>query len=301
MSELPIKQGWIRALIFIPIWFVTMMIFVGLGTVAMMMIAGVDMNDTAAVEEWAMGMEGMGFASPMMLAMSLLQITASFAAIWFMMAIFNKEPLTNIGLSVKGRGKEMLAGLGAALLFIGGIFLILWCFDAIIVVGEKPVLLSSQIMVSLMLFVAAFDEEIVFRGYVLNNLMDSMNRWWALGISSLVFALMHAGNPNVWSTFVPMTELFAAGFILGISYTFTKNLWFPTFFHFGWNFFQGLFGFEISGIGVDTWKAIVHENSGQVPDIISGGAFGIEGSVISLTLTILGTYAIYRYYIDGQQ
>ena len=299
-SPLPINQGWLRALIFMPIWFVTMMIFVGLGTVAMMMIAGVDMTDTAAVEEWAMGMEGMGFASPMMLVMSLLQITASFASIWFMMTIFNKEPLTNIGLSIKDRAQEMLVGLGAALLFIGGIFLILWILGAITVtgvVGLKP----EVMIVSLMLFVAAFDEEIVFRGYVLNNLMDSMNRWWALGISSAVFALMHAGNPNVWSTFVPMSELFAAGFILGISYTFTKNLWFPTFFHFGWNFFQGLFGFEISGLNVDSWKVLAHENSGQVPDIISGGSFGIEGSVISLTLTILGTYAIYRYYTDGQQ
>ena len=247
-----------------------------------------------------MGVEGMGFASPMMLVMSLLQITASFASIWFMMTIFNKEPLTNIGLSIKDRGQEMLVGLGAALLFIGGIFLILWILGAITVtgvVGLKP----EVMIVSLMLFVAAFDEEIVFRGYVLNNLMDSMNRWWALGISSAVFALMHAGNPNVWSTFVPMSELFAAGFILGISYTFTKNLWFPTFFHFGWNFFQGLFGFEISGLNVDSWKVLAHENSGQVPDIISGGSFGIEGSVISLTLTILGTYAIYRYYTDGQQ
>ena len=300
MSELPVKQGWLRALIFMPIWFVTIMVFVGLGTVAMMMIAGVDMTDTAAVEEWAMGMEGMGFASPMMLVMSLLQITASFASIWFMMTIFNKEPLTNIGLSIKDRGQEMLVGLGAALLFIGGIFLILWILGAITVtgvVGLKP----EVMIVSLMLFVAAFDEEIVFRGYVLNNLMDSMNRWWALGISSAVFALMHAGNPNVWSTFVPMSELFAAGFILGISYTFTKNLWFPTFFHFGWNFFQGLFGFEISGLNVDSWKMLAHENSGQVPDIISGGSFGIEGSVISLMLTILGTYAIYRYYTDGQQ
>ena len=299
-SPLPINQGWLRALIFMPIWFVTIMVFVGLGTVAMMMIAGVDMTDTAAVEEWAMGMEGMGFASPMMLVMSLLQITASFASIWFMMTIFNKEPLTNIGLSIKDRAQEMLVGLGAALLFIGGIFLILWILGAITVtgvVGLKP----EVMIVSLMLFVAAFDEEIVFRGYVLNNLMDSMNRWWALGISSAVFALMHAGNPNVWSTFVPMSELFAAGFILGISYTFTKNLWFPTFFHFGWNFFQGLFGFEISGLNVDSWKVLAHENSGQVPDIISGGSFGIEGSVISLTLTILGTYAIYRYYTDGQQ
>ncbi|MEE3242097.1 MAG: CPBP family intramembrane glutamic endopeptidase [Candidatus Neomarinimicrobiota bacterium] len=295
MSEPVVKKGWLRALIFMPIWFLTMMVVVGGGSVLMMVLAGVDMQDPASVEGYAAGMESMDFASPMMLAMSLLQITASFAAIWFMMTVFNKEPLTNIGLSIKDRGQEMLAGLGAALLFIGGIFLILWCFGAITVtgaVGLKP----GVMMVSLMLFVAAFDEEIVFRGYVLNNLMDSMNRWWALGVSSVVFALMHAGNPNVWSTFVPMTELFAAGFILGISYTFTKNLWFPTFFHFGWNFFQGLFGFEISGMGVDSWKAIAHENSGQVPDIISGGAFGIEGSVISLCCTILGTYLIYKYY-----
>jgi len=295
MSEPVVKKGWLRALIFMPIWFLTMMVVVGGGSVLMMVLAGVDMQDPASVEGYAAGMESMDFASPMMLAMSLLQITASFAAIWFMMTVFNKEPLSNIGLSIKDRGQEMLAGLGAALLFIGGIFLILWCFGAITVtgaVGLKP----GVMMVSLMLFVAAFDEEIVFRGYVLNNLMDSMNRWWALGVSSVVFALMHAGNPNVWSTFVPMTELFAAGFILGISYTFTKNLWFPTFFHFGWNFFQGLFGFEISGMGVDSWKAIAHENSGQVPDIISGGAFGIEGSVISLCCTILGTYLIYKYY-----
>ena len=295
MSEPVVKKGWLRALIFMPIWFLTMMVVVGGGSVLMMVLAGVDMQDPASVEGYAAGMESMDFASPMMLAMSLLQITASFAAIWFMMTVFNKEPLTNIGLSIKDRGQEMLAGLGAALLFIGGIFLILWCFGAITVtgaVGLKP----GVMMVSLMLFVAAFDEEIVFRGYVLNNLMNSMNRWWALGISSVIFALMHAGNPNVWSTFVPMTELFAAGFILGISYTFTKNLWFPTFFHFGWNFFQGLFGFEISGMGVDSWKAIAHENSGQVPDIISGGAFGIEGSVISLCCTILGTYLIYKYY-----
>ena len=54
-------------------------------------------------------------------------------------------------------------------------------------------------------------------------------------------------------------------------------------------------------VNVDSWKVLAHENSGQVPDIISGGSFGIEGSVISLTLTILGTYAIYRYYTDGQQ
>ena len=201
----------------------------------------------------------------------------------------------SIGLSVKDKANEMLVGLGFALAFIGGLFFVLWLLGAITItgyVGFKP----GVFFVSMMLFLAAFDEELIFRGYILNSMMDSSSRWVALAGSSALFALMHAGNPSVWSNWVPMTELFAAGFILGISYTFTKNLWFPTFFHFGWNFFQGLFGFEISGINVDSWKMISHENTGNVPDIISGGAFGIEGSVITLSCTIICTYFIYKYY-----
>ena len=295
-----IKNGWLRAILFMPIWFFAQAIVQGFGVVAIMISSGVNMEDPAAVEAFGTSMQGMGFGSPMMLLMSVLGIISSCGAIWFMMAVVNREPLMNIGLSVENRGKEMLVGLGGALLFIGGIFLILWTLGAITVTGLVG-FKSEVFMVSMMLFVAAFNEEIVFRGYLLKNMMEETdNRWIALAGSSVFFALVHSGNPSVWSTWVPMTELFAAGFILGISYTFTKNLWLPTFFHFGWNFFQGLFGFEISGMGVDSWKVLSHENTGNVPDVISGGAFGIEGSVISLCCTILGTYLIYKYYNDQQ-
>ena len=295
-----IKNGWLRAVLFMPIWFFAQAIVQGIGVVVIMISSGVDMSDPAAADAFVASMEGMSFGSPMMLLMTALGILSSFAAIWFMMAVVNREPLMDIGLSVENRGKEMLAGLGGALLFIGGIFLILWVLGAITVTGSVG-FKAEVFMVSIMLFIAAFNEEIVFRGYLLKNMMDETdNRWIALAGSSVFFALVHSGNPSVWSTWVPMTELFAAGFILGISYTFTKNLWLPTFFHFGWNFFQGLFGFEISGLGVDSWKMIAHENTGNVPDIISGGAFGIEGSVISLCCTILGTYLIFKYYNDKE-
>lgn len=288
-----IKSGWLRAILFMPVWLIIVSITAGVGTIAIMIINGVDMTDQAAIEAiFAIT----SFDSPMMLLMSVLSILGSFLALWFMMTVVNRQPLASIGLSVENRGKEMLAGLGGALVFIGGIFLILWCLGAITVTGVVG-FKSGVFVVSLMLFIAAFDEEIIFRGYILNNMMDATdNRWIALAGSSVLFALMHAGNPAVFSNFVPMTELFAAGFILGISYTFTKNLWLPTFFHFGWNFFQGLFGFEISGMGVDSWKMIAHENTGNVSDIVSGGAFGIEGSVVSLCCTILGTYLIFKYY-----
>ena len=286
-----IQNGFLRAIIFMPLWLITMGIVVTIGSIIVMTISGVDMADQAAVE----ALFDVSFDSPVMLTLTAFQVLGSFCALWLATKFIDRKPLMSIGLSVKDKANEMLVGLGFALAFIGGLFLLLWLLGAITItgyVGFKP----GVFFVSMMLFLAAFDEELIFRGYILNSMMDSSSRWVALAGSSALFAMMHAGNPSVWSNWVPMTELFAAGFILGISYTFTKNLWFPTFFHFGWNFFQGLLGFEISGINVDSWKMISHENTGTVPDIISGGAFGIEGSVITLSCTIICTYFIYKYY-----
>ena len=288
-----IKNGFLRAIIFMPLWLIIMGLVQSIGVVLIMMASGVDMANPDSAE--ALFSE-MSFDSPVMLILTAFSLLGSFAALWVATKFIDRKPLMSIGLSVKDKANEMLIGLGFALAFIGGLFLVLWLIGAINItgyVGFKP----GVFIVSVMLFMAAFDEELIFRGYILNNMMDSTgNRWIALAGSSLLFALLHSGNTNVWSTWVPMTELFAAGFILGISYTFTKNLWFPTFFHFGWNFFQGLFGFEISGFNVDSWKIISHENTGNVPDIVSGGAFGIEGSVITLSCTIICTYLIFKYY-----
>ena len=287
-----IKNGFLRAIIFLPMWFVSLALVMTLASILVMFSSGVDMADEKAIE----ALFDVSFDSPVMLILTAFQVMGSFLALWLATKFIDRKPLMSIGLSVKDKANEMLIGLGFALAFIGGLFLVLWLVGAINItgyVGFKP----GVFIVSMMLFMAAFDEELIFRGYILNNMMDSTgNRWIALAGSSLLFALLHSGNTNVCSTWVPMTELFAAGFILGISYTFTKNLWFPTFFHFGWNFFQGLFGFEISGFNVDSWKIISHENSGNVPDIVSGGAFGIEGSVITLSCTIICTYLIFKYY-----
>jgi len=287
-----IKNGFLRAIIFMPLWIIIMGFSVTIGSLLVMLASGVDMSNPGSAEAL---FANMSFDSPVMLLMTVFQVAGSFLALWIATKFIDRKPLMSIGLTVKDKANEMLIGLGFALAFIGGLFFVLWLLGAITItgyVGFKP----GVFIVSMMLFLAAFDEELIFRGYVLNNMMDSSSRWVALAGSSALFALMHAGNPSVWSNWVPMTELFAAGFILGISYTFTKNLWFPTFFHFGWNFFQGLFGFEISGINVDSWKMISHESTGNVPDIVSGGAFGIEGSVITLSCTIICTYFIYKYY-----
>nr|WP_321412929.1 CPBP family intramembrane glutamic endopeptidase [uncultured Allomuricauda sp.] len=85
-----------------------------------------------------------------------------------------------------------------------------------------------------------------YSGVILRNFMESMNKYVALLVSALLFALMHAANPKL--SLIGNINLFLAGVVLGLPYIYTKNLMFPIAFHFSWNFFQSLFGFNVSGL-----------------------------------------------------
>jgi membrane protease YdiL (CAAX protease family) len=143
-----------------------------------------------------------------------------------------------------------------------------------------------------MFIIVGVVEESVMRGYILSNLMEHMkNKYVALWISAVIFAVFHGLNPNI--TVLGFTNLILAGFVLGITYIHTKNLWFPIFLHISWNFFQGpVFGFEVSGINT---KAIINHNvTGN--DLITGGRFGLEGSILITILLIITTFFIDLYY-----
>ena len=75
--------------------------------------------------------------------------------------------------------------------------------------------------------------------------MFSMNKYLTLIVSSSLFTLLHIMNPNTdWFSFL---SLFIAEILLGITYIQNRNLWFPIAIHFSLNFFQSLFGFNVSG------------------------------------------------------
>jgi uncharacterized protein len=152
-----------------------------------------------------------------------------------------------------------------------------------------------------MMGMVAISEEVVFRGYVLNNLLESFNKWLALLISAILFALYHIDNPSI--DIIAIVNILLAGILLGINYIYTKNLWFAILFHLSWNFFQGpLFGFKVSGFHMNS--LLQTELTGDV--LLTGGDFGFEGSVLdgaSMTIAILLLYLIYRnkYSLSVQQ
>ncbi|MGE5190894.1 MAG: lysostaphin resistance A-like protein [Deltaproteobacteria bacterium] len=133
--------------------------------------------------------------------------------------------------------------------------------------------------------VAAFNEEIICRGYLLQNLIDLRRPWFGVVFSSTVFWLLHALNPAAWSSPIISLNLFGAGVALALAYRASGNIWFPTAVHFGWNFAQGvLFQVPVSGVRTDGLIDVRIVES--APTWLTGGAFGIEGSILATVAEI---------------
>lgn len=136
---------------------------------------------------------------------------------------------------------------------------------------------------------AGFVEELVMRGIVFRFLEEFGGSWFALALSSLAFGFLHAGNDNatLLSSFAIAME---AGVLLGGAYMLTRNLWLAIGLHLGWNVVQGLvWDVPVSGYAVDGMVDATIAGS----ELISGGAFGVEASVVAMVLaTAVGVWLV---------
>lgn len=135
---------------------------------------------------------------------------------------------------------------------------------------------------------AAVVEEVLFRGLLFRIVEQWTGTWIALVLSALLFGLSHLGNPDatLWGATAIAIE---AGCMLAAAYAATRTLWLPIGLHFGWNFaVGGIFGSVVSGNGASQ-GLLQTVTSG--PALLTGGAFGPEGSpyavVFGLVLTIV--------------
>lgn len=185
---------------------------------------------------------------------------------------FSKDGYVGLLLSMA------LLGCGTLLLYFNGnLHWLDLSFDA------GPFFMAIPVLV-----LAVFAEELVFRGYILGNLLESGNKWYALLISAVLFALAHISNTSLNG--VALLNLLLAGILLGLNYIYTKNLWFGILFHFGWNFFQGpVLGYDVSGLGLPHLLEL--EMSGN--PLLTGAAFGFEGSLIATMLLLTAILLMY--------
>jgi hypothetical protein len=124
-------------------------------------------------------------------------------------------------------------------------------------------------------------EELLFRGVVFRSVETWLGSWAALVISSLVFGLTHLINPQgtlEGALFIAVE----AGVLLAAAFMLTRRLWLSIGFHIAWNYTQSAI---FSGIvsGNDAAQGLIRSTVSG-PDLLTGGSFGVESSVIALFL-----------------
>lgn len=193
-----------------------------------------------------------------------------------------RRPVSELSLNGMGRdlGIGILVGAGLYTLCI----LILIGLGVYRIEGLNPwyfVLTAVAMALSSGIF-----EELLFRGALFRIVEEWLGSWISLLVSSFVFGFVHLANPAgtlIGALFISIE----AGLLLAAAYMLTRRLWLSMGFHMSWNYTQSaIFSGIVSGDVTD--PGLIRSNI-KGPDMLTGGSFGLESSVVAfLICTITG-------------
>lgn len=186
-------------------------------------------------------------------------------------------------LDLKVAVKELGIGLALGAIIFSIVVLIMWLAGVLNFEGINSY--SNLLNMLPLLILAGFLEEYIFRGIIFKLTEEMLGTWLAILLQAALFGLIHAGNDNAsaFSTFAIAVE---AGILLVAVYMITRRLWIAIGLHFAWNWIQGPFyGIPVSGHDING----LFETTINGPELLTGGAFGAEASIIALiTCTVIG-------------
>jgi len=192
------------------------------------------------------------------------------------------RPLASLGLRLDFRWvRELAFGILAGFLLILASALLLR-IEGGFIWTRGPAAWRAMLGGGWMFLFVAIGEEMTFRGYPFQRLVEGLGPWGAQGLFAALFALIHWGNPGIQSAgpalkAVTTLNIALAAILLGLAYLRTRSLALPIGIHWAWNWTQGnLLGFSVSGTGlpVAPFKPLLKAR----PDWITGGPVGLEGS-----------------------
>jgi hypothetical protein len=218
---------------------------------------------------------------------ALFELLGFLGSFKIMTQVFERKPLGVVGLAFHPDWlKELCLGLG-----IGGV-MIVSVTGAEAALGlarfaRNPLPARAELAYGSCLFVvllvSATDEELVFRGYPFQKLVESLGAPGAVAASSACFGLAHLGNPN--HTWISTVNTMLIGIPLSIAYLRTRALWLPVGIHFIWNYLQGfVFGLPLSGI---TFATTLLNPQVRGSGWLTGSAYGPEGGLLC-TIAVVG-------------
>lgn len=237
-----------------------------------------------------------------LIAGAVIWATAALLVAFFLRRYLDRRSIASLGFAPRG---PWLRLLGLGMLFGAGMqafaYSILRAFGCAHPVGHGTLLGDVRLLVPAAIFflAAAFLEEMTFRGYLLQNLWEEWGIWPAVVITSVSFALTHAGNPHAREQALLTTSgLLVFAIWACMSLVWTKSLWLALGAHMAWNLTEGpIFGLPVSGVLMPFPPVLSNIVSG--PAWLTGGAFGPEAGAGSLIAVLVGLAALRLLYARG--
>ena len=229
----------------------------------------------------------------------IIALTAT-PAVYLARRWFDKKSFVSLGLRFdKLAVADLVFGLFLSGVMAGAVFLAMWSLgyiDNVHIALSGQAALQALAFALLMMAFVGFWEELVFRGYLLQNMAEGLGMNKAILISCVLYGLVHSANPN--ATLLSSAIIVLFGYLRIYGYLSTGQLWLSIGMHTGWNFFQAsVFGFAASGHAEEA-TLITHDS--QAANWLSGGQFGPEGSVVMIPVVLLTLLAM-RFWSRNRQ
>ena len=201
------------------------------------------------------------------------------------------NPLVNMGLGLRGpwRRDLWIGGLFGAGMVAVSVTMVAIFGTLTIHLNVTAASLRSAVVILLILASGAMAEEVAFRGYPFQRMVEAMGPTGAAILLSVLFGAVHLANPyaSAWGYF----DTVLIGLMLSLAYLRTRSLWMPIGIHFWWNVTLGLiFGLPVSGL--TEFSAITRARA-EGPLWLTGGSYGIEASTVVAVVIILGIFLVY--------
>ncbi len=219
----------------------------------------------------------------------LVLLLASFSAMLLFADRVDGNPLGALGLGRERAATDAALGLLTGVICIGVGVASIAVFGRLSFTthwnGHAFELLIVELFI---LATGAMAEELMFRGYPFQRILEGAGPVAAIVVLSIFFGVAHWWNPHAREVaFLSLFNTIFVGVLLSLAYLRVRNLWLPWGIHFGWNVMLGVvFGLPVSGL--TEFSVVVHGKAAG-PVWLTGGAYGIEGGLAG-TLGILAGF-----------
>ena len=213
----------------------------------------------------------------------------------FFVKYFEKTTFEYFGFSKENNLEAIKVGAGLAIFSIVGVVAILLMSNNISLSLSKDLKIGIIIILTMLVLMQGFLEEVVFRGYLMTRLAAKKGKWIAILLSSIFYLVFRMSNPT--TSKIDLLNIFLISVVMSLLYWYFDNVLVIAIFHAFWNCISGLvFGFNLSGIKLSDSIFTVAAISDK--QILIGGSYGIEGSIIATVFfAILGLLVYMGLYL----